>query len=317
MEDLPAAACRSEIAVIVRPRDLNTFHSVFGGYVIERADALATQLASDLSGRPCVTAHLDRLTFVAGIGAFQRMRLIAQATRTFRTSMEIGVAVSGEDPITGRMWQTAEAMLTVVGLDPGGRPAPLPQVVAQTPAEIDAYRLASERRTRRLAGPDDLPADFASPGADRADVLCLEGTSRVVPGAHAGDAGQASAGWILALADELAAISASRHTGMPTVTVAVDQVAFRRPVPVGDVLTLRAYLTCTFRTSLEVRVDAFWRRRYAREVLPVAHSAFTFVALDARGRPTQVPAFLPQGEREAALARAAQERRASRQGGPR
>ncbi len=315
MQDLPVATCRSEMAVVIRPQDLNTYHSVFGGYVTERADALATQLASDLSGLPCVTAHLDRLTFAAGIGAFQRMRLIAQVTRTFRTSMEIQVDVSGEDPIRGHTWHTAAAMLTVVGLGAGCRPAPLPQVVPQTPAEQEAYHLAAERRARRLAQPDTLPPDISLPGAARADALCLESTSRIVPAAHAGDAGQASAGWILALADELAAISASRHTGLPTVTAAVDEVAFRRPVPVGDVLTLRSYLTCTFRTSLEVRVDAFWRQRYGRDVWPVAHSAFTFVALDPSGHPTPVPAFSALGERERALEQAAAARRASRRGG--
>lgn len=315
MRELPVAACRNEIAVVIRPQDLNTYHNVFGGHVMERVDALATQLASDLSGLPCVTAHLDRLTFAAGIGAFQRMRLVAQVTRTFRTSMEIQVAVSGEDPITDRTWRTAEAMLTVVGLGAGSRPVPLPQVVPQSAEEAEAYRLAAERRARRLAQPDNLPPDVGLPEAGRADALCLERTSRIVPAAHAGDAGQASAGWILALADELAAITASRHTGTSTVTAAVDEVSFRRPLPVGDVLMLRSYLTCTFRTSLEVRVDAFWRRRYGREVLPVAHSAFTFVALDPTGRPTAVPPFTPQGAREEALAQAAALRRAARRGG--
>ncbi len=312
--DLPAAACRSERMVVVWPRDLNTYHSVFGGYVMQRVDALATALAADVSGLRCVTAHLDRLTFTAGIGAFQRMRLTAWATRTFRTSMEVQVDVQGEDSASGRTWQTAHATLTVVGLDDGGRPAPLPQVVPSTPREWEDHRLAAERREKRLALPDPVPAEFGAPPAARADALCLESTSRVVPAAHAAENGQASAGWILALADELAAISASRHAGVPTVTVAVDQVAFRRPVPIGDILTLRSYLTCTFRTSLEVRVDAFWRPRYGRAVETVAHCAFTFVAVGADGRPVPLTGLVPQGEREEALARVAWERRRERLG---
>jgi len=314
-QSLPASACRAELAVVVRPKDLNTYQSVFGGYVMQRVDELATSLAADISGRAVVTAHLDRLTFSAGIRAFERMRLIAQATRTFRTSMEVRVRVLGEDPLTGRQWQTSEAALTVVGLDQGGRPAALPQIVPATPEEHAAYTLAESRRRARLAARDLDAAPPASPGPEDAERLALESMSRIVHGRHAGETGQASAGWILGLADELAAITASRHAGTPTVTVAVDDVPFLRPVPAGDVVTFRAYLTATFRSSMEVRVDVWQRPRFGRTAAPVARCAFTYVALGPDGRPGPVPPFLPRGEQEAARAAAARQRRARRGGG--
>ncbi len=299
---------------MIRPRDLNTYQSVFGGYVMERVDELATQLAADLSGRTVVTAHLDRLTFSAGIHAFQHMRLIAQVTRTFRTSMEVLVQVLGEDPLTGQRWRTSEAALTVVGLDAAGHPAALPPIQPVSPEEQAAFAAAARRRRARLAVRDLDAAPSPPSGAEEAERLSLEHMSRIVRGRHAADTGQASAGWILALADELAAITASRHAGSPTVTAAVDDVPFLRPVPAGDVVTLRSYLTATFRTSMEVRVDVWHRPRYGRTAAPVARCAFTYVALGEDGHPRPVPTFEPRTPQEQARAAAAAARRQQRAG---
>lgn len=306
---LPAAACRSDIALVVRPRDLNTYQKVFGGYVMHRVDELATDLVAALSGRPAVTAHLDRLTFTAGIAAFQRMRMAAAVTRTFRSSMDVVVAVEGEDPLTGRTWSTARATLAVVGLDLAGRPAPLPGVVPANAEERAAFEAAGERRRRRMeerrAG-DPMPPP---PGPEDADRLSWAGCSRIVPARHSAGAGQASAGWILALADELAAICASRHCAGPCVTAAVDDVVFLRPVPVGDVVALEAYLTAAFRTSMEVRVDVWHRPRHGRARAPVARCHFTYVAVGPDGRPAPVPPFAPRHPWEHELFAAAERRR--------
>ncbi len=311
VDTLPAAACRAELALVVRPRDLNTYQSVFGGFVVQRVDGLATSLAADLSGRTVVTAHLDRMTFRAGIGAFQRMRLVAQATRTFRTSMEVRVDVDGEDGLSGRHWTSAQAWLTVVGLDESGRPAALPQVVPDRPEERRAFEEAEARRRARLATRESVAPVFEPPGGADAERLAWERMSRLVRARHAADAPQATAGWVLALADELAAMTASRHAGTPTVTAAIGDVAFRRPIPVGDVVTLRSYLAATFRTSMEVRVDVWRRPRYGRTPEVVAACALTFVALGPDGRPAPVPPFTPRGPREEALAHAAAERRSA------
>lgn len=311
VDSVPVAACRAELAVPVRPRDLNTFHHVFGGHVMERVDAIATALVADVSGRVAVTARLERMTFRAGIAAFQRMRLTAQGVRTFRSSMEVAVSVDGEDPATGRRWRSSDALLTVVGLDEGGRPVPLPQLVPGSAAERVAFAEAGERRARRgSVGRDAGLALPSAVGAMDADRLSLERCSRIVPNEGAGDLGRAGAGWVLAIADELAAVTASRHAGLPTVTAAVDGVAFARPAPVGDIVVLRSYLTASFRSSMEVCVEVWLRGRYARREAPLAVCAFTYVALGPDERPAAVPAFQPQGLREETLRRQAAERHA-------
>jgi acyl-coenzyme A thioesterase 7 len=313
---VPVAACRAEVSFPVRPQDLNTFHSVFGGYVMQRVDDLATALVTNVSGRAAVTVRLERMVFRAGITAFQQMRLTAQGVRTFHTSMEVEVRVEGEDPGQGRRWQASDAILTVVGLDEGGRPVSLPPLIPATAAERDAFEAAGARRLARSPAPGPvwpLPTEVSAADADR---LSLERTARIVPNACAGALGRAPAGWVLSLADELAAVTASRHACKPTVTAAVDGVSFARPLPVGDIVLMRSTLTAAFRTSMEVRVEVWWRGRYRRTEEHVADCHFTYVALGPDGRPAPVPPFVPQGEREAVLHRLALHRRAARAPGP-
>src|SRR5690348_1082811 len=71
-------------------------------------------------------------------------------------------------------------------------------------------------------------------------------------------AGNVHGGWIMKLCDDVAAIAATRHAGGRVVTAAVDEMRFRSPVHVGDVVTLRATVNAAWRTSMEVgvRVEA-------------------------------------------------------------
>src|SRR5215470_7698199 len=64
-------------------------------------------------------------------------------------------------------------------------------------------------------------------------------------------------GTVMHLIDMAAAIASHRHTHSRVVTAAVDDLHFLHPIKVGDLIILRAAVTCTFRTSLEVRVDVF------------------------------------------------------------
>ena len=71
-------------------------------------------------------------------------------------------------------------------------------------------------------------------------------------------AGNVHGGWVMKLCDDVAVIAATRLAGGRVVTAAVDAMKFRAPVKVGDVITLRATVNATWRTSMEVgvRVDA-------------------------------------------------------------
>lgn len=98
-------------------------------------------------------------------------------------------------------------------------------------------------------------------------------------------AGNVHGGVIMRLADTAAALAAARHSGHLCVTVSVDELSFRAPVHVGDVLTLLASVNDVGTTSLEcgVRVEA--ENPIAGGKAHAATAYFVFVALDPDGDP--------------------------------
>jgi acyl-CoA hydrolase len=125
--------------------------------------------------------------------------------------------------------------------------------------------------------------------------------------------GNVHGGAVLKLLDEAAYACASRYAGVYVVTLSVDQVFFRQPIRVGELVTFLASVNFTGRTSMEVGIKVIaedTRRRVHRHVMS---SFFTMVGVDADGRPTPVPAFAPQTDLEKRRARNAQERRQLRE----
>jgi acyl-CoA thioesterase YciA len=102
-------------------------------------------------------------------------------------------------------------------------------------------------------------------------------------------AGTIFGGVLLSYIDQAGAIEARKHTPRQVVTVAMDNVVFKEPVFVGDVLSFYTHLERIGRSSLTVRVlvDA---ERYADpgRVVHVTEARLTYVALDEQRRPTPV-----------------------------
>ena len=125
-------------------------------------------------------------------------------------------------------------------------------------------------------------------------------------------AGNVHGGWVMKLCDDVAVIAATRLAGGRVVTAAVDAMKFRAPVKVGDVITLRATVNATWRTSMEVgvRVDA--------EHVPtgdVTHTCTAYLTMVALGE-DEKPVLLPVLEPENARGRAAPPRRRPPSRGP-
>lgn len=94
--------------------------------------------------------------------------------------------------------------------------------------------------------------------------------------------------------DIVGAICAGKHCAANVVTVSVDQVSFKRPVLVGDVITLTAVVTRAFKTSLEVYVEVFAADIKGGNPRRCNDAYFTFVAIDDEKRqPISVPAVIP------------------------
>jgi acyl-CoA hydrolase len=112
--------------------------------------------------------------------------------------------------------------------------------------------------------------------------------------------------------DVVAAISAQRHSNRLVVTASVDNVSFKEPIKLGNVVTLKSRVTRAFTTSMEIHIQVWGEDVPARRKFKSNEAYFTFVALDENGKPTLVPDVIPETEGERILFETAMNRREMR-----
>lgn len=154
MSDLaprPRSVSVTEMTEYVLPQHANIGGTVFGGQIMAWVDLCAAICAQRHSGRPCVTAFVDDLLFKSPVRVGQVVRLHAEITAVFRTSMEIDVHVEGEDTITGDRWPTVECRVTFVAMDDDRRPTPVRPLLHESDEHRAAQAAAEARRRARLA----------------------------------------------------------------------------------------------------------------------------------------------------------------------
>ncbi|MGH2371480.1 MAG: acyl-CoA thioesterase [Chloroflexota bacterium] len=128
----------------------------------------------------------------------------------------------------------------------------------------------------------------------------------------ANPSGNVHGGSILKLVDSTAGVVAMRHCRTRVVTARLDEMSFLHPVYIGNLVTLKASVNDTGRTSLEVGVRVEAEDLATGETWHVGSAYVVFVALDAAGRPTAVPPIIPETPdeiRRQAEARARRHRR--------
>jgi acyl-CoA hydrolase len=146
----PACASYSEMTEIVLPSHTNPLGTAFGGQVMAWIDICAGIAAQRHARQVVVTASMDDLHFRAPIHKGEFVVLKAQVNRSFHTSMEVGVRVEAENPLTGERRHCSSAYLTFVALDASGRRVHIPLLVPETDEEKRRYEEAAERRRYRL-----------------------------------------------------------------------------------------------------------------------------------------------------------------------
>ena len=137
-------------------------------------------------------------------------------------------------------------------------------------------------------------------------------TSELMMPEHANNMGHVFGGVILSMMDKTAAISAFRHCRAAVVTASIDRVDFREPIHLGELVILKASVNYVGRTSMEVgvRVEA---EDLITGVRRHTNSCYlTFVAVDERGCPREVPLLVPETEAEKRRYAAAKDRRRRR-----
>lgn len=96
-------------------------------------------------------------------------------------------------------------------------------------------------------------------------------------------------GWLLSQMDLAAGSVAARHSHGRAVTVAIESMAFLRPVVVGDEVSVFARLVSVGRTSMDIAVEAWRRTRHEDRSYKVTQATFKFVAIGEDRQPRSVP----------------------------
>ena len=114
---------------------------------------------------------------------------------------------------------------------------------------------------------------------------------------HANNLDTAHGGNVLKWMDEVGAMSAMRFSGETAVTAHMDEVNFRRPIPVGDTALVKGYVYDAGRTSMNVRARVFREDPRQGTAELTTESYMVFVAIDDDREPTRVPDLTVHSER--------------------
>lgn len=128
--------------------------------------------------------------------------------------------------------------------------------------------------------------------------FCGTVISHVMMPYHANPAGNVNGGVIMQLIDDAAFVIATRYAQSNVVTASIDRIDFHRPVHVGDLLTLKACINMTHRSSMEIGIKVEGEKMRSGEIRHIASAYLTFVALDNEGKPSPIPAYTPKNEVE-------------------
>jgi len=109
--------------------------------------------------------------------------------------------------------------------------------------------------------------------------------------------------------DIAAGITAVKHCNAPCMTVSVDNLSFKNPVKLGNVVHIEAKITRAFNTSMEIHLKVWGEDNLHQYKYESNEAYFTFVALDPNNKPRSVPAVIPETEEEKLLFEGALRRR--------
>jgi acyl-CoA hydrolase len=124
----------------------------------------------------------------------------------------------------------------------------------------------------------------------------IENRKRIQPN-DANNNHTAHGGVVMKTMDEFGAMSAMRFAGETCVTAGVEDLSFRRPLPVGDIARVQSYVYGAGRTSVRVRLLVDREDPRTGDCERTTESRFTFVAVDDDGHPTPVPELSVDSER--------------------
>ncbi|PZX11660.1 acyl-CoA thioesterase [Celeribacter halophilus] len=139
----------------------------------------------------------------------------------------------------------------------------------------------------------------------------LEMTEMMTPDL-ANFSGKVHGGALLRLLDLVAFSCASRYSGQYAVTLSVDQVMFKEPIHVGELVHCRATVNYVGRSSMEIGIRVEAENIRTQTVRHTNSCYFTMVAVDENGKTVEVPRFTPESDVDKQRWHAAELRKALR-----
>jgi acyl-CoA hydrolase len=144
-----AAKHKLSMTVLMTPDMANFSGNVHGGTILKLLDQAAYACASRYAGRYVVTLSVDQVMFRQPIHVGELVTFLASVNHTGTSSMEVGIKVVAEDIRTQVVRHANSCFFTMVALDDGGRPVPVPALIPATADERRRYAEASQRKALR------------------------------------------------------------------------------------------------------------------------------------------------------------------------
>jgi acyl-CoA hydrolase len=160
--NLPPKSAEDSVVImteLVLPQHTNAIGSIFGGVVMSWIDIAAAISSGKYSKSSTVTASIDALHFIAPIRLGHVVELRACVNATGRTSMEIGVRVDSEHPLTGERFHNVSAYLTFVAIGSDGKPRPIPPLKIENETQRRRNSAALKRRAARIQLAEEIKKD--------------------------------------------------------------------------------------------------------------------------------------------------------------
>jgi acyl-CoA hydrolase len=164
MDPKPASESQAVLVKWMGIGDANSAGFVHGGVVMKLCDEVAGIAAIRHCRTRVVTAAMDRMTFILPVNVGALVTCSATVNAAWRTSMEVGIRVEAENPLTGESRHTSTAYLTMVAVDNEGTPMPVPPLLTETDVERRREREAELRRQNRLAEREQILAHRSADG---------------------------------------------------------------------------------------------------------------------------------------------------------
>ncbi len=133
------------------PEHANAHGNVHGGEIMKMVDEAGGIAAMRHAQRPCVTVAMDSMTFMSKVSIGDVLCCVASVNFVGKSSLEVGVKVTAENPITGTTTHTNSAYLVYVAIDDDGKPVQVPPLLLETDEERRRHTEAKQRQQHRLS----------------------------------------------------------------------------------------------------------------------------------------------------------------------